>query len=280
MRRSRTSTGADVAVYIDGVPQNVPSSAINHGMDDLSWLTPDMIERIEVIKGPFSALYGDQNRFGRREYHYALQRAKQYRRNRRKLRQRSRLDCSVGCPHFRSGPHRRRSLQKRGIPHHALDNRGTLFAKASVAKGSSIWGFRGVHYKTNWDAPGFLNLNSVLAGTVKLTDRDLMIPPLWGNGNRTSFVFTRTPARGEAGLYVSASVEDYLRTRAVGANQTDLNVQADDRSIMTARVPKMPCLVRWPRWRLAQKSGATVVTPSTGDGRLAIPVRTRRSTRI
>jgi hypothetical protein len=56
--------GADVAVYNDGVPQNVPSSAINHGMDDLSWLTPDMIERIEVIKGPFSALYRQASDLG------------------------------------------------------------------------------------------------------------------------------------------------------------------------------------------------------------------------
>ena len=59
-----SSHGADVAVYIDGVPQNVPSASINHGMNDMSWLTPDMIERIDIIKGPFSAMFGDQNRSG------------------------------------------------------------------------------------------------------------------------------------------------------------------------------------------------------------------------
>ncbi len=59
--RGFTGTGAhggDVAIYIDGVPQNFPSANQGGpGMSDLSWLTPDMIERIEVIKGPFSAVY-------------------------------------------------------------------------------------------------------------------------------------------------------------------------------------------------------------------------------
>src|SRR5687768_8582216 len=58
--------GADTAVYVDGVPQNMPSSqaGAGHGPAFLEWLTPDMIGRIDVIKGPVSALYGDQNRAG------------------------------------------------------------------------------------------------------------------------------------------------------------------------------------------------------------------------
>ncbi|WP_253700431.1 TonB-dependent receptor plug domain-containing protein [Cupriavidus pauculus] len=58
--------GADTAVYVDGVPQNVPSSqaGAGHGPAFLEWMTPDMIGQIDVIKGPVSALYGDQNRAG------------------------------------------------------------------------------------------------------------------------------------------------------------------------------------------------------------------------
>ncbi len=56
--------GADAAVFIDGVPVNSPNGPNRHGAVDFNWLTPDLIERIEVIKGPFSALYGNYNLSG------------------------------------------------------------------------------------------------------------------------------------------------------------------------------------------------------------------------
>lgn len=56
--------GADVAVYIDGVPVNWPNSGMRHGMVDFNWLSPELVERIEVIKGPFSAEYGNFNLAG------------------------------------------------------------------------------------------------------------------------------------------------------------------------------------------------------------------------
>lgn len=56
--------GADAAVFIDGVPVNAPNGPNRHGAVDFNWLTPDLIERIEVIKGPFSALYGNYNLSG------------------------------------------------------------------------------------------------------------------------------------------------------------------------------------------------------------------------
>jgi outer membrane receptor protein involved in Fe transport len=49
--------GANTAFFVDGMPMNVMD--YTHGMEDIAWLVPEMIERIEVIKGPFSALYGD-----------------------------------------------------------------------------------------------------------------------------------------------------------------------------------------------------------------------------
>ncbi|MFH1112779.1 MAG: TonB-dependent receptor [Pseudomonadota bacterium] len=57
IRGNAGSHGKDTAVFVDGVPQNYPCTPI--AQSDISWLAPEMIDRIEVIKGPFSALYGN-----------------------------------------------------------------------------------------------------------------------------------------------------------------------------------------------------------------------------
>jgi outer membrane receptor protein involved in Fe transport len=56
--------GADVAIYVDGVPVNWPNHGNRNGAADFNWLIPEMIERVEIIKGPFSALYGNFNLAG------------------------------------------------------------------------------------------------------------------------------------------------------------------------------------------------------------------------
>jgi len=59
MRGFNTSGGTEVGIFVDGVPQNFPSLTGATGKSDISWLAPEVIERIEIIKGPVSALYGD-----------------------------------------------------------------------------------------------------------------------------------------------------------------------------------------------------------------------------
>ena len=51
--------GDSIGIFVDGVPQNWPSHTGGTGKSEISWLAPEVIERIEIIKGPFSALYGD-----------------------------------------------------------------------------------------------------------------------------------------------------------------------------------------------------------------------------
>ena len=57
MRGFSGGHGKMVAYFVDGMPMNVFD--YSHGVSDIPWVIPEMIERIEVIKGPFSALYGD-----------------------------------------------------------------------------------------------------------------------------------------------------------------------------------------------------------------------------
>jgi len=53
--------GRDVAYFIDGVPINEVSSIHTPNYADLNILIPETVDRLEVIRGPFSALYGDSN---------------------------------------------------------------------------------------------------------------------------------------------------------------------------------------------------------------------------
>src|SRR5207302_56462 len=51
--------GTDVSVNFDGIPVNLPSHAHGQGFADLHFLIPEVIERIDVTKGPYFAELGD-----------------------------------------------------------------------------------------------------------------------------------------------------------------------------------------------------------------------------
>ena len=61
--RGFASAGEAVASFLDGVPLN-ESNGHGDGSIDLSTMIPEEIDRVEVIKGPFSALYGNFARAG------------------------------------------------------------------------------------------------------------------------------------------------------------------------------------------------------------------------
>jgi len=51
--------GTDVALFVDGVPVNMVSHGHGQGYADLNWIIPELIEKVEVAKGPYFARYGD-----------------------------------------------------------------------------------------------------------------------------------------------------------------------------------------------------------------------------
>lgn len=53
--------GRDIAYFIDGVPINEVSSQHTTNYADLNPLIPETVERIDIIRGPFSVEYGDSN---------------------------------------------------------------------------------------------------------------------------------------------------------------------------------------------------------------------------
>ena len=50
---------ADIALWIDGVPNNEPFNGHAEGYNDWNLLLPEIIEGIDVLKGPVSPLYGN-----------------------------------------------------------------------------------------------------------------------------------------------------------------------------------------------------------------------------
>ena len=51
--------GTDFAIYVDGIPVNIPNNAHGQGYADLHWLIPEIVDHIEVTKGPYFVQYGD-----------------------------------------------------------------------------------------------------------------------------------------------------------------------------------------------------------------------------
>jgi outer membrane receptor protein involved in Fe transport len=56
--------GTDVAIFIDGIPVNFPSHGHGQGYADLHWLIPEMVDHVEVYKGPYFVQFGDFNAAG------------------------------------------------------------------------------------------------------------------------------------------------------------------------------------------------------------------------
>jgi len=56
--------GTDVAIFIDGIPVNMVSHGHGQGYADMHWLIPEMVDHVEVYKGPYFVQFGDFNTAG------------------------------------------------------------------------------------------------------------------------------------------------------------------------------------------------------------------------
>ncbi len=51
--------GTDIALSVDGVPVNMVSHGHGQGYADLNFVIPELVERIDIVKGPYAAAEGD-----------------------------------------------------------------------------------------------------------------------------------------------------------------------------------------------------------------------------
>ena len=59
MRGFNLDHGTDFAIFIDGMPLNLPSHAHGEGYSDMNTVIPEFVERVDAQKGPYYAEVGD-----------------------------------------------------------------------------------------------------------------------------------------------------------------------------------------------------------------------------
>lgn len=229
MRGYGISHGRDVAIFIDGVPQNHPSTSLGgNGMTEPSWLTPELIERIEIIKGPFSALYGN----------FALAGVVNI------ITKRKEASPSISVSGGSFGAHRGLALISKetwqptplvSFEYNSIDGyrdnsdyrKMLFFPKITFPILDGNLSARLSYYKADWRAAGFLRLNEVKNGTVSRTSA--YNPTDNGEYERYTLAINYTPRSGEKGLYMNAYVEDYEVSRIADFIGWDQAEYEDDR---------------------------------------------------
>src|SRR5579862_6189291 len=56
--------GTDFAIFLDGMPLNLPSHAHGEGYSDMNIVIPELVERVDFQKGPYSADVGNYGSAG------------------------------------------------------------------------------------------------------------------------------------------------------------------------------------------------------------------------
>lgn len=233
--------GADTAVYVDGVPQNMPSSqaGAGHGPAYLEWVVPGMIDRISVIKGPVSALHGDQNRAGAvsiespvREVPSSVSLSLERYGGRRASLVLSRplgragdVQSLLVADVYRTGSFRR----------DARSERDNLFWKLTTQVGDGLYSLRVNHYRSDFTAAGYLLLPDLQAGTVEPRSSQFGNPG-FGSGRRSAIVLNRAPVAGEEGWHAALYAETFERLRATASSDVQHTVGSDDRHFFGGRV--------------------------------------------
>lgn len=267
--------GQNVAIFIDGVPQNYPSVAQGgNGMSDVSWLTPELIERIEIIKGPFSALYGN----------FALGGVVNI------ITKRKDASPSVSVSGGSFGTYRALGLISKetwqptplvSFEYYSTDgyrdNSGyrkmLVFPKITLPILDGNLSARLSYYKSDWRAPGYLRVNEVKDGTV--SRKSAINPTDNGEHEKYTLAINYTPRSGEKGLYMDAYIEGYEKHRIATFRGSPQTEQEDDRGIYGGKIyyNLMPTdhLAVTPGVEIRYDSGDARVYPTTNGQRTGNP---------
>jgi outer membrane receptor protein involved in Fe transport len=205
-------TTGGVCVYVDGVPQNLPSAAGGNGKFDITWLAPEVIERIEIIKGPFLALYGDfalagvVNIVTKKSEPSSSMTATGDSFNAFRSFGVFSSETWVPTPYF---PYDYYNID--GYRDNSQLNWVSPFNKISFPIFGGILSLRYNYFQADFGAPGYWPINWIKSG---LIDRKTAFNTTdGGDQNRYEWVLNYAPTCGERGLYATLYVDHWSQTR-------------------------------------------------------------------
>lgn len=212
MRGFTSSSGQEVAVYVDGVPQNVPSGVGTTGRTELSWLTPEVIERIEIIKGPMSALYGNFALAG--VINIVTKKSEPSPRvlsyggsfGSFRLFGVASSDALIPTPYLAH-----LYYKTDGYRDNSQLNQWSPFNKISFPVWGHVFSLRYNYYQAEYGAPGYWPIDWVKSGRVNR--RRAFNTADGGNQWRDELVMNLEPSCGERGLYATLFVGNYHNMR-------------------------------------------------------------------
>ena len=165
--------GRDIAYFVDGVPINDVSSIHTPNYADLFTVIPESIDRIEIIRGPFSAEYGDSAEGGvvniytkqSEPFGTAGLSGGAYGTERAVGTYSQTTSLALGLEPYAA----LEGYDTNGYRDNQYLHRVNLFTKGTLNLGDNVFSATLQGYDSNWGAPGFLNLNAINAGLVKPT---------------------------------------------------------------------------------------------------------------
>ncbi|MEP6769743.1 MAG: TonB-dependent receptor [Acidobacteriota bacterium] len=167
--------GQDIAGYLDGIPLNLFGFVASHGAMDTTLLPPDAIERVEVVRGPMEARFGDFDRGA--SINYVLRDG--IANPSISLSGGSYGERRVAATYGNAEPGVRKTSflvtadaeNNDGYSKNQKVDHTRFFGKVLVPLGEeSDVSVNVLRYKSNWDAPSYLDLDLIRRGVI--SDRD------------------------------------------------------------------------------------------------------------
>lgn len=230
--------GRDIAYFIDGVPVNEVSSLHTPNYADLNILIPETVERIEIVRGPFSVEAGDSSLGG--SVNIITKESEPF----------GSVGVSGGTQGTVRGVGTYATTQGAWLPYLALEgyrtdgyrdnsfiDRYNSFNKVSTTlPDGAVVSFRAQAYGTEFGAPGYANRNAVEAGLV--SERSATNPTDGGNKRLENVVASYSSGAKDQELKgtLFVSHDDFNRYADFGGGQ---RWQHDDRTMVGGRVSKV-----------------------------------------
>ena len=168
MRGFDEGHGRNIATYLDGMPLNVTGSQHTNGYADVSQLIPELVNRVEIVRGPFSVYAGNHAVAGSVQYYTDATPVSSIKATVDNF-GRSRI---VPIYSTAAGPGRflaaLDATQGSGYTDQSDQRRLNFFTRYTMPLGNGLAAFRLQLYDATADAPGYLDRDLLKSGQIGL----------------------------------------------------------------------------------------------------------------